>query len=109
NEGGVILLDAYDEIGPDGQRQVCEMVDMLGNCQVVLTSRPHAYRLRPLAGFAQYELQELQPSQVESLASNVCMAIAPQFGCDDYHPALQTVMRVSTGRAAEMTRNPLLL
>ena len=107
----VILLDGYDELTSDAQRQVKDLVPALlrGHDHVILSSRPSAYRLTPLTGFAQYQLQELSPSQIESLATNLCHALSVQFQITDFQPIIQRVLHVSQGLAAPLARNPLLL
>lgn len=108
---GAVLLDGLDELTFDAQQEVQQLVPELAHRrnQVVLSSRPNAYRLTPFAGFAPYHLQELAPEQIKSLATSLCRALAPQFELSDFNPALQCVLQASQGPAAALARNPLLL
>jgi HEAT repeat protein len=107
----VILLDGYDELTSDAQRQVKDLVPALlrDHNHVILSSRPGAYRYAPLTGFAQYHLQELSQSQIVLLATNLCRALSVQFQITDFQPIIQRVLHVDQGPAASLARNPLLL
>ncbi|MBI3697264.1 MAG: HEAT repeat domain-containing protein [Acidobacteria bacterium] len=105
-----ILLDGLDELEPEAQAQVRELAGVLasrGN-QVILSSRPHIYRLGPLGGFEVFELRELKWEQITHLAESLCRALAPQLG-GDQQVACQKVLDAAQGPAAELARNPLLL
>jgi HEAT repeat protein/energy-coupling factor transporter ATP-binding protein EcfA2 len=106
-----ILLDGYDELTLDAQRQVQHLVPTLlrDHNHVVLSSRPSAYRYAPLTGFAQYQLQELCQSQIVLLATNLCRALSVQFQITDFQPIIQRVLQLDQGPAASLARNPLLL
>jgi HEAT repeat protein len=105
----VVLLDGLDELEADAQQQVRELAGTLKANQVLLTSRPHVYRLAPLGkGFKVYALTELQLSQAEALAESYCDILARQYDSDPA-PALRKVREVVRGQAAAMARDPLLL
>jgi predicted NACHT family NTPase len=104
-----VLLDGFDELGRDGQRQVCELIPALKGNKVVLASRPREYRLTPLAGFKVYDLLELTPKQTEALARTAVEVLARQYGEMDYQIPLQTLVEFCHGAAQSMARNPLLL
>ena len=108
---GAVLLDGLDELTLEAQQQVQHLVPGLVHCgnQVVVSSRPGAYRFTPFTGFAPYYLQELTVEQIELLATSLCGALALQFGLGDSNPMVQCVMKASHGPAAALTRNPLLL
>ena len=104
-----ILLDGYDELRPDGRRQVRELASGLPSSnQVVLSSRPHAYQR--LVGFETFELAKLQPAQVESLAENVCTSLAASYGLENHGDALAKVRAALKEKATDdVAGNPLLL
>ena len=104
-----ILLDGYDELQPEGLRQVRELASGLPSSnQVVLSSRPHAYQR--LVGFETFELAKLQPAQVESLAENICASLAASYGLENHWDALDKVRAALKEKAADdVAGNPLLL
>lgn len=106
-----ILLDGYDELTDDAQRQIQQLIPALlrDHNHVILSSRPGAYRYSPLTGFAQYHLQELSQSQIVLLATNLCRVLSVQFQITDFQPIIQRVLHVDQGPAASLARNPLLL
>jgi len=106
-----ILLDGYDEIEDEARLQVRELLltDLLAQNQTVVTSRPHAYRLTPIPGFVEHVLQPPRSIETRFLAARVCAAIARDLKCSDYSPALRKIQQVSSGQAAEMAQNRLLL
>jgi hypothetical protein len=104
----VILLDGLDELEPDAQKQLRDLVSRLKGNQLVLSSRPHVYRLVPFEGFASYALQGLQPRHIDLLAGKACHALAREFGADA-PSARAKVLEVARGPAAAIAANPLLL
>jgi hypothetical protein len=110
NAGGAsILIDGFDELTRQAQRQVSELVHTLKGNQVVLTSRPHEYRLMEFSGFKRYNLLELTSNQVADFARTAVEALARQYRGVDYHIPLQDLLEISQGAAQSMLRNPLLL
>jgi hypothetical protein len=103
-----VLLDGFDELGADAQHQVGELAATLRAGQVVLSSRPHIYRLQPLPNFKEYKLGEPSSQQVEQLATSVCRVLGSQFGTDG-ELALRKVLSVAHSPAGAIARNPLLL
>lgn len=104
-----ILLDGFDELTRDGRLQLVQLLDTLPDCQIVLTSRPHAYATAPLRDFSVYQLKELEQAKIEELAAKVCGAIAPKFHCDNVDAALRKVKIIAGGPAKAISRNPLFL
>ena len=105
----VVLVDALDELRAENRPAVQQALSALGGNQVVLTSRPSVYWLKPLGGFREYQLQYLNGVQISNFATNFCVALAPQFDCEDYGPALRRVLVAARGQATALARNPLLL
>ena len=104
-----VLLDGFDELTRDARLQVVALLQDLPADQIVLTSRPHAYATTGLRDFNVYRLEELNPELVPKLASTLCGAVAPKFGCDNYTDALEKVLSVAAGPAGTLSRNPLFL
>jgi hypothetical protein len=106
--GCTVLLDGLDELGGDSQQQVRELVGSLKGNQIVVTSRPYAYRLAPLSDFKTYGLKGLEPHEVEELATVLTQTLGRYY---DVQPlqALQRVLHVARGQATLIASNPLLL
>lgn len=104
----IVLLDGFDELAEDAQHQVSELTSTLKVAKVILSSRPHVYRLQPLPEFVEYKMGEPSSKQIEQLATSVCRALESQFGTD-VGPALRKVISVARGQTGGMARNPLLL
>lgn len=104
----IVLLDGLDESSDHALREIMTLVTRLKGNRIVLSSRPHAYRQTPLAGFKVFTLGDLQTNQIELLAVRLCRALASQFGVDGT-AAFEKVRQVAYGQAAIMARNPLLL
>jgi hypothetical protein len=104
-----IVLDGFDELTREAQSEAHGLIETLAGNQVILTSRPHAYRLMPLREFKTYALADLRADQVRGLATNVCAAVAKEYHVDLFEPALEKVLETASGRASSMSRNPLFL
>lgn len=114
----VLLLDGYDELARTGRQEVTERLEQLnpsagrgaGGLQIVLSSRPHAYRLNPPGGFSAYSLRDLSSEQIEQLSHVVCEAIAESLDRPALaEPAEGRVRQTAKGQASPLARNPLFL
>ena len=106
-----LLLDGYDEVTAGAQEQLSAFLSTseLQMNDVVVTSRPHAYRLRPIHSFSTYNLTPFELDKTEELAEKSCAAVARGLSSHDFEPALNKVRQIARGPATAMTRNPLLL
>jgi HEAT repeat protein len=108
NGKGTILLDGLDELSPESQRGILELIPTLENNKILLTSRPHVYRLRPLRGFEVYEIQGLNETQFILLTERVSRALGTQFRVD-YRDVMKKVLDVRRSGDSQLTSNPLLV
>jgi energy-coupling factor transporter ATP-binding protein EcfA2 len=105
-----LLLDGFDELKPVAQFQVCELVGqiaMKGN-QVIVTSRPDAYRLSPFRDFEILNLVEFDKDQISSIAQNICQILPKQFGVEP-EPVLLNLKEIIGGAGMALAKNPMFL
>jgi hypothetical protein len=106
-----VLLDGLDELSDEARVQITRLMSSLRNNRVVITSRPHSFRLSPLGGFKVYTLCPLQPREAELLATEVFSALSadPATMLTNAAAALDEISKLLQGPAGGMARNPLLL
>jgi HEAT repeat protein/energy-coupling factor transporter ATP-binding protein EcfA2 len=104
-----LLLDGFDELGVEAQRQLCELMYTMNPAnQVVLASRPGAYRGMPFKDFVVYRLEEFNTEKLDRLMPLICQALAEQYRVDD-QPVLEKVMNASKVLAPELATKPLFV